>query len=130
MKTVNVRRDELLTAVKANLSKHLNEFEDARKEYKQLTLKEIEKGLDDLAQQYKDIVSGETCKPTAIKFEAELPTSHESDYKRAIEMLTMSVDETVELDEMEFSTLVMDQWEWKRRFELAMLSNKTALNRK
>jgi hypothetical protein len=45
-----------------------------------------------------------------------MPEDHSRDYERVIEMLEWSQDETLELDESEFSTYVLDQWGWQEGF--------------
>ena len=44
------------------------------------------------------------------------PVSFEQDYKRAVEMLELSCDEEITLDEQTYDRLVNDNWEWKHEF--------------
>ena len=45
------------------------------------------------------------------------PVSYEKDYKRAVDMLELSCDEIIELDEATYDKLVNDNWSWKSHFD-------------
>ncbi len=44
------------------------------------------------------------------------PDNHVGDFDRAIEMLEMTTDEEIELDEATFQAYVRNQWSWERQF--------------
>lgn len=55
-----------------------------------------------------------------IRREVELiePQSHVGDYDQIIAMLEMTSDEIITIDSREFAMFVMDDWGWKKQFDL------------
>ena len=45
------------------------------------------------------------------------PESHAGDYDRVLGMLAMARQETLELTEQQYSQYVLDEWDWRGRFE-------------
>ena len=106
MKTVIVRKDELLDTLRINRSKHREVFEQAQKGYRIKAIKLLDAALKD-AERGLEI---------RTYIELESPIDQTRDYDRVISMLEMSVDTKVELSENEFSQYVLDDWNWKRQF--------------
>jgi hypothetical protein len=104
--TVLLDKADLLEKVNINYAKHRTRFEDAMVGYK---LKAIEL-LEEHVQRIKDNA------PEKVFVQLPMPEDHSRDYERVIEMLEWSQDETLELDESEFSTYVLDQWGWQEGF--------------
>ncbi len=103
MRTVTVKKDQLITVVEENRAKHAAAFEKAQKDYRvalvgliEDKLKEAKKG-DDVDHEI-DIVQ---------------PTENLKDYDLVLSMLKMSVDATVELTANEFAQYAKDEWHWK-----------------
>lgn len=104
MKTVKVKKAELLSELRKNKKNHRNIFLEAQKRYAERYIQEIEKRLSDAREGKRfDQYIG-----------LPVPEDHTADYQRAIKMMVMSVEETIELTESEFATYVMDDWAWKR----------------
>jgi hypothetical protein len=106
--------------MKQNLEQHKVEFQEAVKDFHQrlqedlkLALKKVSKIED--PQQLKQ-----------FKFNVAFPENHEEDYRQVIEMLEMSVDETIQLDTRTFKAYVKNEWEWKMRFKSLTEVYKTA----
>lgn len=106
MTAINVRRLALIEVLKANRAKHRKIFLEAQDGYRAAAIAEIEQHLAE-ARDGKKIKRSLTL--TA-------PMDQTSDYNRAIEMLEMSVDETVPLGEADFRSYVQDQWSWKHQW--------------
>jgi hypothetical protein len=106
MDTVKVNRDELLKAVQSNREQHRNTFEKACVGYR----KEVIARLDAMLT---DAKAGKRIVQSVGLIE---PMDQTKDYDRAIRMLQMSVDETIELSQTEFAQYVMDDWRWKDQF--------------
>jgi len=108
MKKVNVKKDDLVDQLKVNLKKHLKDIKEVkslrRDEVRNKMLQEVEKIEEDPKYQ-----------PESIMRFKQL-TSYEADYKKAIKMAEMSVDEVIELSDDEFSKFVMDNWAWSTDF--------------
>lgn len=102
MKAVNVKRSDLISALKANRERHSTEAKEAKAGYLIAVEKALKKALRDLRK-------GEAKTNLGMM----PPIDKTSDYDRAIQMMEMSVDETVELTEQEFRQYVQDEWSWK-----------------
>lgn len=102
MNTVKVRKDELLAKLKSNRESHRALFLEAQEGYRDLVIAELDKSLQD-AREGREI-------RTYIRMDA--PQDHTDDYDNVIEMLKMSVDDTIELKAIEFQCYVMDKWQW------------------
>jgi hypothetical protein len=112
MDTVRVRREELLTLVKKNRDNHRAVFEKAQETYRERMIKELDSMI-------ADAKAGRRIRRHISMPE---PEDHTGDYDRILRMLEMSVDETLELSEYDFSRYVMDQWEWAESFAVNTLS--------
>ena len=112
MRSVNINRDELLKLVRENKEKHVREYQDSVADYKVAVLKLCTENL-------KLAKTGDLDKIGRIKAAPNMPTSYEESYTRAIRMLELSVDQTIELQEDVFNQLVLDEWSWKRQFVAA-----------
>lgn len=109
MKKVLVNKAELLSILHENLKTHLAEVLEAKtarfnkmQNYLGTTLKELQ--LDNV--------------PDTLKY-FPVCESHEAAYIRAIKMCEMSVEIRIELSDMDFEQLIMDEWDWKSGFELS-----------
>lgn len=52
------------------------------------------------------------------------PHSYETSYTKAIRMLELSVEETIDVEENIFNQLVLDEWAWKHSFSASNASYK------
>ena len=107
MKTVKINVENLLKTVKENRTKHIEEYNEALKGYR-------EKCIALLAAELKKAESGENFE-TFVK--ADKPHSYESEYNRVISMLEWTEEEIVELDATEFDQYVNDNWHWQGGFK-------------
>ena len=106
MKSVNVKKTDLLDKIKENRAKHRAIFEKAVKGYRKAVVAELEFMLD------------EARKGRRIKRQIELiePMDQTREYDRVIRMLEMSTDDIIELSQQDFAQYVMDDWAWKQQF--------------
>lgn len=106
MRTVTVKRDELLRIVKGNRERHREIFLRAQEEFRKRAVEELEKRLADARD--------------GKHFDQHLgmvePIDRTQDYDRVISMLEMSVDEQIDLTQEEYASYVMDDWSWKRQW--------------
>ena len=109
MHAVKVNRLELLDIVRANKDKHVTEFNESVVDYKAAVIKIAESNLA-LVQ------TGDLDKIAKTKSMPSKPVSYESNYTRAIRMLELSVEETIDVEEDVFNQLVLDEWAWKNQF--------------
>lgn len=108
MDTVNVKREELLTRIKANRDAHRELFLKAQDGYRVKVIEELDRMLADAREGRK------------IRRAIQLaePEDHTADYDRIVDMLTMSQDEIIEIDAHAFGCYVRDEWSWKRKATL------------
>lgn len=102
MRDVTVKRDELLTKLKANRDNHRELFLKAQEGYRKQVIEELEKQLED-ARNGLSITRGIMLPD---------PVDHTDDYNTIITMVEMSVDDEIDLDTHSFNCYVMDKWEW------------------
>ena len=100
MKTVKVKRAELLTILVKNRDTHYENVIDLNHERIDTIVAWMESELNNYKLADK--------KPSPKDF-PEIP-DNVSTYDRAIKMMELSVDEEIELSEHEFDQYVMDNW--------------------
>lgn len=120
MRSVKMKRDELLGIVKENKIKHISEYEEAVNDYKALAVK-ITKENAKLAN------TGDLNKIKDIRGVPSAPRSYETDYNRAARMLELSVEDVIELEDDVFNQLVLDEWSWKQAFSTSNSSYKLSM---
>ena len=121
MRTVKVKKKELMTKLVANKEKHIKDFEEAVSDYKELVLSICQSNL-------KLSKTGSLDSFDKIKAIPGAPREYTKEYERAISMLEMSVDDVIELEDDVFNQLVLDEWNWKNQFVMATTSYKAALS--
>lgn len=109
MNKVKINKNELLDIVRQNKEKHIKEYNEAVEDFKKAVIKVAEENLE-LAK------SGDLDNINKMKSVPIRPASYETSYTRAIRMLELSVDETIELATTDFDQLVLDEWQWKATF--------------
>jgi hypothetical protein len=118
-RSVNVDRNELLAKLKINLDLHRVEYQEALDEYQ-------DRLLADLKLAVKKVNS--TQNPTELKdfrFNIQFPQNHEDDFKDVIEMLEMSVDQTINLDAESFKAYIKNEWSWQHHFRASKMAYAT-----
>lgn len=113
METIKVKKSELLEILTANRKKHKAQYKESIRAYRV-------KAVDLFNIELQKAIAG---KQFDIYFDLQKPSCHEKDYNLSIQMLAMSVDETIELTISEFNQLVNDEWNWKSSFQSARTSN-------
>lgn len=119
---LNFPRAEVLKAVTANRTKHIEAYQTAMRHYDKALKDAGEKanallqnvslytaGIDDAERSQREAVS--------LIAAVKMPRSALRHYDRVISMLSMAEDVTVTLDQRQYEELVMDQWEWSDEFK-------------
>jgi len=111
MKQVRVKKDDLLGILKKNKAEHREIFLKAQEKFREVAIKELDRML-------KAAREGQ---PFVLERIARLiqPKDYTGEYDRAIKMLEMSVDETIEITSAEFQNFVQDIWNWSRDWALS-----------
>lgn len=130
-RTVEVKRDDLLETLKTNKEAHKKAYEQAVKDYKEVACAELEKAftkakrsLDGNLKELKNrVLDDERDTPEQIillpqiMVKLPVPQDHSRSYEVAIQMARWEVNDTVELTQSQFQCFVLDDWDWKRKFE-------------
>jgi len=109
MNSVKMNRLELLKIVKENATKHVADYDEAVSDYKVAVAKLAKANL-------KLANTGELEQIRKIKNLPQSPTNYADNYTRAIRMLELSVEDTIDVEEHIFNQLVLDEWGWKQQF--------------
>jgi len=99
-----VLKSELITKVCENKDRHKEHFEEALAAYFVKATELCLKGIEDLKKKRK----------TNLYISLSPPEDHTREYEVLLDMLYMSVDETITLDFEQFECYVRDEWEWSR----------------
>lgn len=105
--TVTVKRTDLLSALKNNLEAHREQFAEATADYQALVKQKLSEAL-------ARAKAGDFAK---VDVNVPKPESYEADFADVIEMMEMSVDETIQLDRDAFKAYFRNEWPWKRQFD-------------
>ncbi len=112
MKTVKIKREELLAVVRENKEKHIAEYIESVEDFKKAVVVITKNNL-------KLVNTGELDSIAKVKNLPAVPNSYEQSYTRAIRMLELSIEDIIELDDTTFNQLVLDEWNWKSNFQLS-----------
>ena len=120
MNAIKMKRAELLDIVVANKEKHIAAFIEAVADYKVLVLKIVTANL-------KLAKTADLAEFRKMKATPAAPISYEDNYKRAIRMLELSVEDVIEVEEDVFNQLVLDEWQWKHSFTASNAMYKSSI---
>ncbi|HRC96106.1 MAG TPA: hypothetical protein PK317_04855 [Coprothermobacter proteolyticus] len=109
---IDVNRLELIKILKKNLNQHVADYNESLEKFWIVA----EKDLTALYKEAKKKIQNKSTVSVTMLFKPDVPMSYESSYKDAIEMLELSVNETIKLDHGAFKRFVKDEWEWKQSF--------------
>lgn len=102
MDSVRVNKADLLAKVKQNRNSHHDLFIKAQEGFRQRAIEELDEMLS-LARKDQEV---------RLYVGLTAPQDHTVEYDRAIEMLEMSQDDIVEIDQTTFAQLVRNEWAW------------------
>lgn len=101
-----VSKKKALEIIRANRIQHKKDFEDASIEYHKTVVVALEEKL-------KQATSG---KDVTLAFSLSKPVQYLTEYDKAIKMLELTTDTTIEMDPQTFDCLINDNWGWKQNF--------------
>jgi hypothetical protein len=118
MKTVQIKRDELLAKLRENRAKHITDFNASREKfYEKRTAAIRELAQADRDNTNRDILAVKRITPLVAKLAAmPTPTSYENSYNRAIAMLEREQREVIEITDAEFAQYYLDDWQWRGQY--------------
>lgn len=106
MEKVKVKKLDALEILRRNRTAHMAIFNEAVEGFRAQALRMLEERI----VQIKD------GRVANIQVTIPQPQNQTKEYDRAIKMLEMSIEDTVEFDEHAFAEYIMDDWNWKRQF--------------
>ena len=109
MKKVKVNKDKLIVVLKENKEKHISIFNKAEEKYREVAIGALDSALG-RAREGKEIQT---------YFDLTKPMNQTKDYDRAIGMLEMSIDDDIEISQIEYENYVLDQWNWNTQFNMS-----------
>lgn len=109
MRDVKVHRQELRDKVQINRDQHRGQYERAIKGWRREATRLVQAALVELEAGTRLF---------AVYTDAP-PADHTKDYDCVLEMLRMSVDETITLDQQTFRQYVLDDWQWKEAWSVS-----------
>lgn len=101
MDSVRVKKSELLAKVQKNRDDHKALYEKAKEGFRARAIEELNEMLAKAKAGEIRLFVGLTA-----------PVDHTVEYDRAIQMLVMSTDDIVEIDQTTFANLVRNEWAW------------------
>ena len=143
---VNVKRTDLVEALKTNLEKHLKEYEEAVQAYKTLATERLNeeqrKATEKLDKHYRKALEkisefdpesdGNTdyfeLVPHVV-VTMKIPRNYSEEYKAAIDMFRWDTRDEVELSYAEFNCFVRDKWDWTSDFKFVNETYTKAVSR-
>lgn len=103
---VTAKKDEVLTALRANREEHQQILKEAREGYVAEARKWLAGKLDQLS----------AGKITGLACNLVVPLDYTKEYDTAIRMLELHQEDTVSLDEAMVRCLVLNEWGWMSGF--------------
>lgn len=110
---VKVRRDELLTVLRANRERHVREYNAACVGYREVALRRLEASFQEARDAVNRLKEGQTVSVAGFRISLTVPVNYEKAYDQIIRRMEMSVDAEIVLTASQFACFVMDDWEWK-----------------
>jgi hypothetical protein len=111
---INVKKEDVLDALKKNKEQHAIDYKEAKELYK-------EEGLRQITEIKSKLEAGET----KLYLKLTEPIDRTDWYENRIKMFEMEVNEVVELDQHEFESLILDNDD---EIKMAKYSNSTYMS--
>ena len=112
MEKINIKKVELLQILKENLDLHREVYKEAMEAFKVNYQKRMTEMLTKAAKEEYDFYVNLT-----------LPIKHSQDYRDAIKMVELEVNDIITLSHKEFCSYVLNKWDWAGNFEDMYVKN-------
>ena len=106
VRTITVKKDELLDVLARNRAKHREVFDAALDGYRKYSIQVLNEKMLSLSRG----------KNPEIRIMIDRPEDHTRDYDRVIGMVNADQGDTFELSETDFAQYWEDDWQWKRQW--------------
>lgn len=115
--TVNVNRVELIEALSTGLQLHETAYNEALQDYR----KAVVEFMDAAAARAR---AGDFAD---LRLNLHAPTYKGDEYRDMIDLLSVSVDETIQLDSEAYKAYYRNEWPWSRDFAASAMTYKSVL---
>lgn len=115
---VRVDKAQLQETLRINRDAHEADFNEVWELYRQKLID----ALQELIDEAKAAEHGK--KNLTYSAYVHTPENHTKDYDRIIDMVAMDNSDSIELSEQDYSWYVLDNWDWKERYNLTSSSLK------
>lgn len=129
LETTRMNRKKLIDIVQENMAKHVSDYTEAVAEWKVAQVKVAQENRTKAGKNVKLAETGNYSKFLAMTSWLPEPQSYEKSYSKALRMLELSVDDTIEIPADTFNQLVLDEWEWKQNFVTTSMATKAYIGR-
>lgn len=106
MNNLKFNKDKLLTIIKENRTKHRAIFEEAYDGFYKALVAQLDK-MKEAALAKKKI---------SMYVGLTEPVDMTSEYDEVIQMLELTTDDSIVLDQRQFKNYILDEWNWKGQF--------------
>lgn len=106
MRTVTVKKEDLIAKVQTNREEHRAIFLQAQEKYREAVIEKLD-------QRLAEVRAGH---PISLGFSLPEPQDYTNEYDMAIQQLEWEIADTVELDQNMFRQLVLNEWSWSQHF--------------
>jgi hypothetical protein len=110
-RTITVNKAEVLETLKTNKIEHAKAHAKALEGWKEQIVEAIKAQLTNVTENGKF--------DNRAIYECTRPADHTKDYDVAIGMLEMDVTKEIQLTEVEYRTLVRDEWDWTENWHMS-----------
>lgn len=110
MKTVKVKKIDLLITISRNLNEHRDEVEKLNIIYREKMMAAYKEAINNL------LLGGDLQRHFDGPAGLPQPEDHCKEYAAAILMIEWSTEETIELEKNDFQKYILNNWEWTRSF--------------
>ena len=106
MESLKFNKSFVVEKLKENRAEHVKIVKEAQKGYR-------EKAIEIYKEKLKLLEGGKSVDANTY---IQIPVSHIDDFDRTIEMLEMSVEDVVSLDQGQYQQYVRNRWNWQGQF--------------
>lgn len=115
MSELKFKTVDVLARLEHNRDVHLDKYYKAKEDFVHAVRVEFDK----MYKQVKELKSDSKFRELKQNLNVPVPVCYVEHYDRAIEMLKLTTDKEIVLDQTEFEQLIMDKWSWRSNFETA-----------
>lgn len=108
MKSIYIKKAELIEIIEENLAQHVIDFKLAHEGY----IEAVEEKCQDMLVQIQRAGPSTDLNDLVTRVNLTAPVNYESEYRLILRKLELEVSDTIELDDNEFNRYVDNKWDW------------------